>query len=227
MSQRIRKQKSPTPIKLHSQLNFKINSTMSWHSSKTKKTSCDTVELHFFLFFSLNFCSPQSFTSSWPNYPRTFCNWGKFQGWGVCQRQVPIGGINLSGGVYFWLIFNLFSDPSFSVILRPHLQQHCRNRRLQAQRRLCYQQKEQNGLQGVPFAQMPPSRDVQERIPLRSPLQLVQNPLPAAGAADHVRHWGRERTRRWTWRSEYCESGATGTPAAGEQPGQANLPRQN
>jgi len=74
---------------------------------------------------------------------------------------------------------------------------------MQAQRRLCDQQEEPNGLQGVPAAQVPPRGDVQEWFPLRSQVQLVQDPLPVAGAADHDGRRRRGIRRQWVrWRSE-------------------------
>nr|CAI5838181.1 unnamed protein product [Callosobruchus analis] len=53
---------------------------------------------------------------------------------------------------------------------------------MQKQRRVRDQQEESHGMQSVPLAQVPAGWHVEERQPVRPQVQLVQDPLPAAGA---------------------------------------------
>ena len=53
---------------------------------------------------------------------------------------------------------------------------------MQERRHVRHQQEEPDVVQGLPTAQVPPGGHVQERLPLRPPLKLVQNPLPPSGA---------------------------------------------
>ena len=85
-----------------------------------------------------------------------------------------------------------------AVVFRPHLQQRDGHWWLQERRPVRHQQEEPDVVQGLPSAQVPPGGDVQERLPLRQTLQLVQNPLPAAGADGIGRSPGRRRRRRRT-----------------------------
>ena len=70
----------------------------------------------------------------------------------------------------------------FAVVLRAHLQQLRQHLRVQEWRHVRDQQEEPHGVQGVPAAKMPDGRDVEVGLAVRAPLQLVQDPLSAAGA---------------------------------------------
>lgn len=117
---------------------------------------------------------------------------------------------------------------SITVVLRPHIQQHCRDRRLQTQRRLRDQQEESHRVQGLSAAQVPAGGHVQEWITLWPPFQLVQDTLSAAGAAGRQRTccWGRG-CGWWHWRCEQRKSRSIGTSAAGKPPGASNVSGQN
>lgn len=65
-----------------------------------------------------------------------------------------------------------------SVLLRKILQQPQLNLRVQEQRRMHHQQKEQNCLQGLQAEEVSPGRHVQKRVQIRKKIKLVQNPLP-------------------------------------------------
>ena len=68
------------------------------------------------------------------------------------------------------------------VVLRPILQQSVGDLRVQKRRPVRHQQEEPDVVQGLPPPQVPAGGHVQERLPLRPPLQLVQIALPHAGA---------------------------------------------
>lgn len=54
---------------------------------------------------------------------------------------------------------------------------------MQEQRRMRDQQEEQDVVQGVPAAQVSGGGHVQERVPVRPAVKLVQDPLPTPGTA--------------------------------------------
>lgn len=75
------------------------------------------------------------------------------------------------------------SDVSFcsTVVLRAYLQQSRQHFRMQERRGVRDQQEEPNRVQGVPVAQVSDSGHVEVGLTLRTPLELVQNPLPPPG----------------------------------------------
>lgn len=78
---------------------------------------------------------------------------------------------------------------------------------------MCHQQKEQNSLQSVPPPQVPSSGDVEERVPLRSSIQLVQNPLSPSGATTAA------TTSQYEHAAEYktsSENATTPPPTSGD-----------
>lgn len=107
-----------------------------------------------------------------------------------------------------------------SVVLRANVQQLIVDIRVQEQRRVCHQQEEPNGVQGVSVTKMPAGRNVEKWIALRPPLELVQDPLSAAGAAEqsqqqhHHSKWQQRRQQQ-----QLAEPGAA-------PPGQRDAPER-
>ena len=72
---------------------------------------------------------------------------------------------------------------SVAVVLRADVQQPGLHLGVQEPGHLRDQQEEPHVVQGVSAAQVPAGGHVQERLAVRPQVQLVQDPLPAAGAA--------------------------------------------
>ncbi|KYB28814.1 hypothetical protein TcasGA2_TC032367 [Tribolium castaneum] len=91
-----------------------------------------------------------------------------------------------SGRIPLWS----FYLRGMQVLLRSNVQQYQLNIGMQKQRRMCDQQKKSDSLQSMPLKKVPFGRYVEKWVSLRPPLQLVQDPLPPAGAAAGRRQHG-------------------------------------
>ena len=80
-----------------------------------------------------------------------------------------------------------------TVVFRPDVQQCFGYWRVQERRSVRHQQEEPDFVQGLSIAQVPPCGHVQERLPLRPTIQLVQDSLPPAGTDGHGRFIGEQQ----------------------------------
>lgn len=92
----------------------------------------------------------------------------------------PFGLVTVLSQIYLQIVSLPFS--LLSVVFWPILQQLVIDIRVQKQRRMCDKQKEPHSMQSVPVAEMSHGGHVQEWQSLRTAIELVQDPLPAAGA---------------------------------------------
>ncbi|KAG5895702.1 hypothetical protein JTB14_021395 [Gonioctena quinquepunctata] len=101
--------------------------------------------------------------------------------WPVCSCRRTLQGL-CRGFIKGQLIITRKDEPTMQslvqVILRAILQQPQLHLRMQKQRRVHHQQEKSHSLQSLPPQKVPHGGHVQERLPIRQKIQLVQNPLP-------------------------------------------------